>query len=306
MASAPRTLEEKALAQLMIAFLNAAAEPAIQWFKEYANVFHSADEKRIRRMIQQEYEISLPRLTAQSTKQNAKTTNIIQPTWSLHLERQLQLAYFNCQQEFINKILLVGPPGTGKTIFAHTLAQKLNYHLTIINYNEIIDSKLGQTMRNLDEFFKLHNSSQNIIFFDELDGISTERTNQLDITEMARVTTVFLKWLEKLNKQTIFIAATNLAHSVDAALKRRLDLVIDFDCYQNTDLLKLVDYYQNFFNLSISETQPIRQMITTGNTKIAPFEIANVCKLIKMHLNANLDYAAVYEQFAKQKNGQPD
>lgn len=295
MASVPRTLADKALTQLMIAFLNAAPEPAINWFQEYARIFHSADEKNIRRMIEQKYDLHLGR-----PKPPTVPTPIV-PIWSDDLEQQLQMAYLNCQQKFINKILLVGPPGTGKTIFAQTLAQKLNYQLIIINYSEIIDSKLGQTMKNLNEIFKLHNGAQNIIFFDELDGLSTDRTNQSDITEMARVTTVFLKWLEKLDNQTIFIAATNLVHSVDAALKRRLDLVIDFDCYQNTDLLKLVDYYQNYFTLTAKQVQPIRNIITTSTTKFYPFEIANVCKSIKMHINANLEYQPVYKQFANQK-----
>lgn len=218
------------------------------------------------------------------------------------LKNQLQLLVSNLDKHiFINKILFYGPPGTGKTKFARELARILNLPIKIINYNEIIDSKLGETNKNLERLFNQYNGSNSILFFDELDGISTERTNNKDIFEMARVTTTLLKLLDGLNSKTIFIAATNLIEKIDPALTRRMDFMVNFDTYQNEDLLDILQYYKNFFNLESDKL--LNKIILDPNLKekIYPFEIMRTLKLMKMNENANFSFSNIYQNLLMEK-----
>ncbi len=64
------------------------------------------------------------------------------------------------RKALINKFLFQGPPGTGKTESAKQIARILNRDLFIIDSNNIIDSHLGQTGKNISELFAL----QSIIF----------------------------------------------------------------------------------------------------------------------------------------------
>lgn len=221
-----------------------------------------------------------------------------------HLKDEMQILISNLQTEhFINKILFVGPPGTGKTMLAQKLARVLNIPIKIINYNELIDSKLGETNKNIAKLFRDYNGSQTILFFDEFDGISTERTNQNDIFEMARVTTTILQFLDRLDKKTIFIAATNLLTKIDAALIRRMDFVVNFDHYQVADLLNLLAYYENFFQLEPEDTKILEEIICDPHLKqkIYPFEIMQTLKLVKMRKNANFNFINIYQNLLLKK-----
>ena len=58
----------------------------------------------------------------------------------------------------INKFLFQGAPGTGKTEAVKQLARILNREIFMVDFSAIVDSKLGQTQKNLTEMFKEINS----------------------------------------------------------------------------------------------------------------------------------------------------
>lgn len=151
----------------------------------------------------------------------------------------------------INKFLFVGSPGTGKTESAKQVARLLNRELLMVNFSELVNSKLGQTARNLNQVFKEINqlpfAKNYIILFDELDTIALDRINQNDIREMGRVTSTFLKELDTLNPEVVIIATTNLYDDIDKALIRRFDATIDFDRYTDEDLVEVAEVILNVF-----------------------------------------------------------
>lgn len=151
----------------------------------------------------------------------------------------------------INKFLFQGAPGTGKTETAKQVARILGRELYAVNFSIVIDSKLGQTQKNIDALFKEINSFAHpekvVIMFDEIDSIAMDRTNSNDLREMGRATSTILKEMDRLDDRIVLIATTNLFEHFDKALIRRFDSVMDFNRYSQEDLLEIAEILMNSF-----------------------------------------------------------
>ena len=190
------------------------------------------------------------------------------------------------KDRLINKIIFHGNPGTGKTLLARKISKLLNMELVNITYGSIVDSKLGETIKNLENIFKKYNGANVILFFDELDGISVNRTTNNDIGEMSRITTTLLTLLDSLDMRTLFIGATNLLNILDPALTRRIDILFDFDSYTINNLLDINKYYSNFYKLDQYQKN-LSEIILDENIKIKPFEIKSLYKEMAIRNNAS-------------------
>ncbi|WP_240422384.1 ATP-binding protein [Listeria costaricensis] len=149
----------------------------------------------------------------------------------------------------INKFLFEGAPGTGKTESVKQIARLLDRQLYMVEFSELIDSKMGQTAKNIVSVFNeinhLTHPSKILILFDEIDAIALDRVNSNDLREMGRVTSTVLKELDKLNEEVVLIATTNLYEKFDKALTRRFDSVIDFNRYERKDLIEIAEIMLN-------------------------------------------------------------
>lgn len=143
----------------------------------------------------------------------------------------------------INKFLFHGAPGTGKTETVKQIARILERELFMVNFSAIIDSKLGQTQKNIASLFKEINNfkipDKVLILFDEIDAIALDRASNNDLREMGRATTSILKGLDHLDERILLIATTNLYKHFDKALTRRFDSIIDFNRYTKNDLVEV-------------------------------------------------------------------
>lgn len=140
----------------------------------------------------------------------------------------------------VSKFLFYGRPGTGKTESAKYMAYLLKRDLLTVEFSEIIESRLGQTGKNITALFseiKGYRRPDMLLFlFDELDALAMDRINSHDLREMGRATSTFLKELDNLPSDVVIIATTNLYSQLDRALVRRFDACIDFDRYTQADL----------------------------------------------------------------------
>ena len=163
----------------------------------------------------------------------------------------------------INKFLFQGAPGTGKTEAVKQLARILEREIYMVEFSAIIDSKMGQTQKNMSELFKEINSfvhpEKVIVLFDEIDAVALDRTNVNDLREMGRATSSLLKSMERMDERIVLVATTNLYEHFDKALIRRFDSVIDFNRYSQGDLMDISEEYLNFL-----EFQKIEKPKITG------------------------------------------
>ena len=126
----------------------------------------------------------------------------------------------------INKFLFEGLPGSGKTEAAKHVARLLDRSLFCVDFDHLIDSKLGQTNKNIASVFNeinlLPHSNRVVVLFDEIDSIVLDRVNNNDLREMGRVTSTFLREMDALSDDIIIIATTNLLKSFDKALIKKI------------------------------------------------------------------------------------
>ena len=189
----------------------------------------------------------------------------------------------------INTFLFEGLPGSGKTEAAKNVARLLDRYLFRVDFENLIDSKLGQTNKNIIKAFgeinMLPNANEVVILFDEIDVIALDRINSNDVREMGRVTSTILRELDRLtelNKEIVLIATTNLYSNFDKALIRRFDAVINFNRYSDEDLIEVAEYYfssfiKNFKGIS-KDTGLLKKILKTAKKIPYPGELKNIIK----------------------------
>lgn len=186
----------------------------------------------------------------------------------------------------VNKFLFQGAPGTGKTEAVKQLANILEREVFMVDFSAIIDSKLGQTQKNISELFKEMNVFVNpdkvLILMDEIDAIALDRTNQHDMREMGRATSAMLKGLDRLDDRIVLIATTNLYDYFDKALLRRFDSIISFNRYTREDLLgiaeKMLDQYLVKFKLANRDIRIFRKIMNLLEEMPYPGDLKNIIK----------------------------
>lgn len=128
-----------------------------------------------------------------------------------------------------SKILLVGPPGSGKTLTASALAGELNLPLFTIRLDAVITRFLGDSATKLRTVFNQIAQMRGVYLFDEFDAIGGKRSAGNDVGEVRRILNSFLQFLEEPNAtDSVIVAATNHPELLDRALIRRFDEIVEY------------------------------------------------------------------------------
>jgi SpoVK/Ycf46/Vps4 family AAA+-type ATPase len=124
------------------------------------------------------------------------------------------------------RILLVGPPGTGKTMTASVIAHELRLPLYAIMMERVLTKFMGESSAKLRQVFDQIREHRAVYLFDEFDAIGAERGFGNDVGEMRRILNSFLQFIEQDPSDSIIVAATNNLSILDQALFRRFDDVL--------------------------------------------------------------------------------
>lgn len=148
------------------------------------------------------------------------------------------------------KLLFTGAPGCGKTMSAHVLASELGLPLFILRLDGLISRYMGESIAKLRLVFEAMHDFRAVYLFDEFDSIGTSRSTGNEVGEIKRVLNSFLLQIEKDDSRSLIIAATNLPESLDKALFRRFDDIIQFPLPSEKEILQLLELELTGFNLS--------------------------------------------------------
>lgn len=128
----------------------------------------------------------------------------------------------------LRKLLLVGPPGTGKTMTAAALAGELGLPRFTIQLDGLITKYMGETAAKLRLVFDAIQATRGVYLFDEFDALGGQRGGTNDVGEIRRVLNSFLQFLEMDDSDSLVIGVTNHAKLLDRALFRRFDAVLEY------------------------------------------------------------------------------
>lgn len=126
-------------------------------------------------------------------------------------------------------VLLIGPPGTGKTMTASALAGELRLPLFTVRLESLFSRFFGETAGKLRLLFDQIAQVRGVYLLDEFDAIGARRGDPNDVGEIRRVLNSVLSFMEETNStDSLVVAATNHVEFLDEALARRFDEVIEY------------------------------------------------------------------------------
>jgi len=170
--------------------------------------------------------------------------------------------------------LLVGPPGSGKTMSASAIAGECGLPLLFVQLHSLITKYMGETAAKLHLIFDAMVQTRGVYLFDEFDAIGAERSARNDVGEIRRVLNSFLQFLERDDSESIIIAATNFVGMLDKALFRRFDDIIRYELPSAEMVHKLIENRLTGFSIADIKWRPI----TMAARGLSHAEVTRACE----------------------------
>lgn len=138
--------------------------------------------------------------------------------------------FINVGLKPVNRILMYGASGTGKTYLTKALSNYLGYQMLCVNISQALST--GVASQALTEIFSVANElEQAVIFLDECDAICWARDDDKnqDTADIRRANNTLFQLLDQMNPRCVFVSATNLYRNLDLAFVNRFNIQMEFD-----------------------------------------------------------------------------
>jgi cell division protease FtsH len=195
--------------------------------------------------------------------------------WALDLKDDLELwrAGKLAWSDMSSKMLLSGPPGTGKTTFARALCNSLQVPMLATSLSTMLEpGYLGDVLKSMSAAFEIaREHAPSILFLDELDNIGRRVTGGKDSDYWNSLINRMLELLDGAGRTegVIVVAATNHPERIDPALLRsgRLETRIEIQPPDVTALAGILEHHLGNDLPRILATKPKKSIVAANNEK---------------------------------------
>ncbi|NXX36339.1 SPA5L protein, partial [Nicator chloris] len=176
-----------------------------------------------------------------------------------------------------NGVLLIGPPGVGKTLMVKAVAKELGAYLFGVSGPALHGSRPGEGEENLRRVFEkgreMSNEGPTVLFFDEIDSLCPKRGSSNNAPE-DRIVAQLLTLLDGVGSEgkMVIVAATNRPDALDPALRRpgRFDREIIIG------------------TPTVTQRRSILQLLTSGMPISAEVDLAELAEMTTGYVGADL------------------
>lgn len=177
----------------------------------------------------------------------------------------------------MNRLLLYGDSGCGKTYLTKALSNYLDYYMIYVDIAKALSD--GSVSQSISTIFMLAEKYRRcIVFFDECDSIAWNRDAASGEGGVARrATNSIFQSLDQMNPTNVFVAATNMLHRLDPAFETRFNLKLEFR-RPKTSILETVKKFVNpkFFEIVIDVTDDTSEVMMRKCT-LSYRELTSIC-----------------------------
>lgn len=165
-----------------------------------------------------------------------------------------------------HRILLVGPPGNGKTSLAEALAEALMVPFYVVRYETVVASYLGETSTRLQRLFDFVQTRKCVLFFDEFDTLGKERGDEHETGEIKRVVSTLLLQIDRLPSHVVVVTATNHPELLDRAVWRRFQLRLELPLPSRSEIRTWLEQFQQRTELEFGmKAETLAQQLIGAN-----------------------------------------
>lgn len=202
-------------------------------------------------------------------------------------------------------LLLHGPPGCGKTAYAHELARSLDRPLLVRRASDLQSMWVGETEKNLATMFREASAEDAVLLLDEADSFLQDRRGASRSWEVSQVNEL-LTQMECF--EGIFLCATNFLDRLDVASMRRFSLKIGFEYLTSDQRQALFDELAS--ELGIGETDDLTRVkarrMLSGLANLTPGDFAAVRRRWRLVGQSDQDQLGLAQALCEESAVKPD
>lgn len=189
-----------------------------------------------------------------------------------------------------NRVLLIGPPGNGKTSLAEAVAEQMMVPLIVVRYEGVIGSYLGETASRLKNVIEYASTRRCVLLFDEFETLGKERGDTHETGEIKRVVSSLLMQIDSLPSHVIVIAATNHSELLDKAVWRRFQLRLQLPLPTRIQIQKWFKKFETTHNIELSYANETlaKKLYGSNFSEIEEFGRVVLRKYVLSQPNANI------------------
>lgn len=189
-----------------------------------------------------------------------------------------------------HRLLLIGPPGNGKTSLAEAIATSLMVPLMTVRYESVIGTYLGETSSRLRKLFEFASTRKCVLFFDEFETLGKERGDVNETGEIKRVVSSLLLQIDSLPSHVVVIAATNHPELLDRAVWRRFQVRMNMPLPSQNILKEWFEKFEDRIQISLGHSPAVlaKHLSNSNFAEAEEFGITVLRQYVLNQPNANM------------------